>query len=286
MTEERYARQTVLPQIGTDGQQRLARSTVAIVGLGGLGSCAAEMLARAGVGTLLLLDFDRVELSNLQRQSLYEESDVGKLKVEAAATHLRSINKEVALVPITRRIDAESTSSLDKADVILDCTDNLETRTLLNRHALITGTPLVICTVGGTRGMLYVVDRSCKGRACFECIFERLKPSQSPAQTGILGPTVHLAASLEAAEALKLLLGKPSADGLVSFDIWEPRLETFRVKQREDCMACSGRRERLSDEKKKASMCLARSAHKRTQSSSAFLRTGKPFAQPYNRDPV
>jgi molybdopterin-synthase adenylyltransferase len=239
LQKERYSRQLMLPEVGEEGQRRLSESVVAIVGLGGLGSCVAELLARAGVGGLILIDHDAVELSNLQRQSLYEEADVGRPKANAAADHLQRINKDLVTTPVQEKIDTANQHVLDEAKLILDCTDNLETRRVLNTFSLKTKIPFIYCAAIETRGMVYVVEPKKAERACFECVFESLKSLQNAANAGILNTTVHLAATLEVAEAMKLLLGKPYTEGLISFDVWEPKLDVFKVKRRADCTACS-----------------------------------------------
>lgn len=238
--ESRYSRQTVMPEVGAVGQERLARATVAVVGAGGLGSAVAETLCRAGVGRILLIDPDAVELSNLQRQALYEEADIGRPKAEAAAMHLRRIDArariEVRVASVGTEVGAGG-SFLDDVDLVLDCTDNIEARLLLNRLALDHRTPCVFCMVQGTSGMLYVADTQ-SGRACFSCVFGKKHPFQQPAVTGVLGAAVRFAAALQAAEAMKLLLGHPPTVGLVVFDVWRPRVETFPVARDPVCPTC------------------------------------------------
>jgi len=241
----RYDRQVILPEVGAEGQERLRQSTVAVVGLGGLGSVAAELLCRAGVGKLILVDYDVVELSNLPRQSLYEEKDIGTPKATAAADHLRKINHEVKINKYVDKINRyvgqmnmTTAKLLDGADLVLDCTDNLETRLLINAYAVKRRRPFIFCSAQGTRAMLYVVDPRDRGRACFACIFDRLKPFAQPSQTGVLNTAVHLAATLQAAEALKILLGKPYTTGLISLNAWDLRLDVFSVKKRKGCEVC------------------------------------------------
>jgi molybdopterin/thiamine biosynthesis adenylyltransferase len=244
----RYDRQVILPEIGAEGQERLRRSTVAVVGLGGLGSVAVELLCRAGVGNLILVDHDVVELSNLPRQSLYEEKDVGTPKAAAAADHLKKINNEVKINNYVEQINMKTAKPIDGADLLLDCTDNLETRLLLNAYAVKRRMPSIFCSAQGTRAMLYVVDPRQGGRACFACIFDKLKAFAQPAQTGVLNTAVHLAATLQAAEALKILLGKPYTRGLISLNAWDLRLEVFSVNKRKGCEVCGekvGKREEV-----------------------------------------
>lgn len=237
----RYSRQTALREVGEAGQARLAASTVAIVGMGGLGTTAAELLCRAGVGTLVLVEYDIVELSNLQRQALYDEKDIGKLKVEAAAEHLKIINGNVKIITHAAKINDDDETAirlLDGADLILDCTDNLETRRVINARSVESKVPFIFCTAQGTAGMVYVVDPRLRERACFACAFGRLRAFAQPAQTGVLGTTVRVAASLQAGEALKLLLGRRYTEGLISFDAWDLRLEVFKMKKDPACTVC------------------------------------------------
>jgi len=227
--------------IGEDGQRRLKDAVVAIVGCGGLGTNVAEILTRAGVGTIILVEHDIVELSNLQRQTLYEEQDIGKKKADAAATHLAAIDSEVGLILVKERITAKNITLLDDIDVLLDCTDNLETRFLLNEYALKKKKKAVFCSAQGMNGMVYVVDGAKKQRACLACILGGRKPLKQPAETGVLGTTVRMAASLQATEALKLLLAEPYTKPLLSFDIWNSRFDTLTVKKNPQCAACGKR---------------------------------------------
>ncbi len=239
---DRYSRQTIIPEIGEKGQRILKNSVVAIVGCGGLGTNVAEILVRAGVGTLILVEYDTVELSNLQRQTLYEEADIGKPKADALALHLRRIDSDAGLVIIKERIDEDGVGLLDDADLLLDCTDNLRTRLVLNGYALKAKKRMVFCSAQGMNGMLYVVDPAKKARACLACILSGRKPFKTPGETGVLGTTVRMAASLQATEAIKLLLEQPYTDGLISFDVWKPRLDTLKVMKRKDCAACGRHR--------------------------------------------
>ncbi len=232
MEEARYERQQRLPFIGAEEQARLSTARVAIVGVGALGSVCAELLARAGVGTLILFDDDRVELSNLQRQALYTERDVGQLKVAAARRHVLERNSGVRVDVHARRIDAGSAPLLSDAEVLLDCSDNLATSLCCNDLALQLGIPLVFCGVAGTRGRLYVVER---GRACLRCIFSPAKIEEGTADAGVLNSTTYSAAALQVVAAIKILLGIPGTEGLLSFDVWQHRCEDYRVRRRASC---------------------------------------------------
>lgn len=253
---ERHSRQEAI--IGAEGQARLASATVGIVGAGGLGSLAAELLCRAGVGTIIILDYDTVELSNLQRQALYEEADLGKPKALAAAEHLRRIDPAVKAIAHVKQASVATLGLLDDAELILDCTDNLQARLILNEYAMKRKVPFIYCGAVETRGMLYVVDPTRKERACFSCVFEKLKSVENCEDFGVLNTTVHLAATLEVAEALKLLLGEEYTEGIVSFETAELRLDRFTVKRNLGCKVCAGVYDRLSGKAPAVEFCVTR----------------------------
>ncbi|MBR9693391.1 HesA/MoeB/ThiF family protein [Candidatus Woesearchaeota archaeon] len=230
---DRYSRQVKV--LGADAQATLTQKTVLIIGVGALGSINAELLCRSGVGKLILVDDDVVELSNLQRQALYTEEDVGEEKVTALKSHLNKINKEVKVETRKERLSKET--ELPAYDVILDCTDNLESRFFLNEYALEQKKPCVFCMVVREKGMLYVVEPS-TNRACFRCVFDKLESIGNSDELGILNTTTYLAGTLQAAEVMKLLLGEPCVKGLVNFDASAPQLDSYLVKKRKDCPAC------------------------------------------------
>lgn len=267
----RHARQIILPEVDTDGQERLQQAVVGIVGAGGLGSVAAELLTRAGVGRLIILDYDLVELSNLQRQSLYAEADVGKPKALAAKAHLAAIDSDVRVDAFVKQLNARTAALLEDAELVLDCTDNLQTRFLLNEWCMKRKVPFVYTGAVGTRGMLYVTDPTRNGRACFACIFDKLKAFENCEDAGVLNVTVHLAATLQTAEALKLILDKPSTEELVSFDAWDLRLERFKVKKNDSCAVCAGRYDRLAGKGPAIEFCVTKRCVKARPSAEIGL---------------
>jgi molybdopterin/thiamine biosynthesis adenylyltransferase len=250
MTESRYSRQILFPGIGAEGQKMLERSRVLLVGCGGLGSVMAEILTRAGVGRLSIADRDFIEDSNLQRQSLYTEADcrAGLPKAEAAVRHLSAINSRIELVPEILDVNAGSIASLVPGhDLIMDGTDNFETRFLLNDASLKWHVPWVYGACVGAYGMClaFVPDRT----PCLRCVLEQLPPpGSSPTcdTAGVIGPIVHLVAALEAAEALKILTGQlERLNGrLVSVDLWENQIWNLNLAQMPrdpGCPACGQR---------------------------------------------
>lgn len=236
----RYARQLVLPEIGPEGQRRLAAARAVVVGLGALGALAAGLLARAGVGRLRLIDRDLVERSNLQRQLLYDEADVGAPKAEAAAERLRRANPEIAIEGVARDVNGATAEALLRdGNVIVDGTDNMETRFLLNEAALAWARPFVYAGVIGTEGMVFAVVPP-EG-ACLRCFLPQLPlPGSLPTcdTVGVLNSVAAVVAGIETTETLKVLLGHPPGGELLAFDGWTNDLRRLRVARRPDCPAC------------------------------------------------
>ena len=243
---DRYARQVILPSIGPQGQGRLAHTKVLLVGCGALGSAAANLLVRAGIGTLTIVDRDYVELHNLQRQALFDESDVAEHwpKAEAAAAKLRRVNREVTIIPLVADVDAGNIESIAcGADVIVDGTDNFETRYLLNDVAVKWGRPWIYGGVIGNHGSTMTVRPGTS--ACLRCVFPE-PPSAGTAPTcdtaGVLGPAVAAIAALQVAEVMKLAVGDEAATNtdLVALDLWRLTLNRVPVGgPRHDCPTCA-----------------------------------------------
>lgn len=246
MTQQRYDRQRRFAPIGEAGQHRIESAGVLIVGVGALGSVAAEVLARAGVGRLRIVDRDTVEWSNLQRQSLYTEADAreGLAKVHAAAAKLGAINSEIQVEPIAADVTAANLESLFAGvDLVIDGTDNFETRMLINDVALESGTPWVHGGCLGASGQVYVFRPG--HTICFRCLVPAIPDPASVAtcdQAGVLGSATHVIASLQATEALKYLAAGPDAvsSTIHALDLWEGR---FRALDPSDlrtgrCPAC------------------------------------------------
>ena len=252
--QERYSRQILFPGIGSTGQQKLGGAHVAIVGVGATGAASAAMLARAGVGTLTLIDRDFVEPSNLQRQVLFDEEDARESlpKAEAARRRIALFNSGVTIRPhISDLVPANIHELLAPADLILDATDNFETRYLINDYAVQQGKPWIYAAAIGayaaTMNILPVTSPDAwQPTACLACIFP--KPPTGPVETcdtaGILSTAVNLAASIQVTEALKLLTGQISAmrRTLVSFDLWtNDRSEINTGRPRPECVVCGQR---------------------------------------------
>jgi len=238
----RYARQEILLQIGRDGQEKLKRSTATIVGVGALGTVSAELLARAGIGRLVLIDRDIVEESNLQCQTLFTEGDVGRSKAVQAREHLRRINSSVEIEAYPEDLTGENAEQLITGDVIIDGTDNMETRFVMNDVAKKMKMPWVHAAVVQDRGsvMPMVPDG-----VCLSCVLHGRRSDETCETAGVWNTAVCMVASLQVTEAIKLLLGKHKGARLFSLNVWDPKIEQIEVKQRSDCLACKGKFEYL-----------------------------------------
>ncbi len=234
--EGRYCRQE--PMLGKGGQKRLFESSVAVVGCGGLGSVAAELLARAGVGSLLLVDDDCVDITNLQRQALYKESDLSKCKASCLKGHLAAVNSEVKVDIHDKRLTLDNISEvLNDVDVILDCTDSMDSRRIINRFAAEQRIPWVHGAAVQSKGeLLNIVP----GGPCFECVFPNVSQAPSCAVIGILNSSPHVTASLQVVEVLKLLLGRPTEKDLLRIDVYDHSIDRIRVKRNPECPVCGG----------------------------------------------
>ena len=248
---ERYSRQILFSEIGEAGQQRLLESSAVLVGCGALGTALANLLVRAGVGKLRIVDRDFVESSNLQRQTLFEESDARDAlpKAVAAERRLRAINSELTVEGIVADLSPKNAEELLQGfPLILDGTDNFETRFLLNDAAIHLGVPWVYAAVVASYGVTLTIRPG--ETACLACALEcgggnGAQTTASPAEdtcdtVGVLGAAAGVIASLEATEAIKLLLGKTELVGgrLISFDVWSGKYRSVRVARDPDCRAC------------------------------------------------
>ena len=239
--KDRYRRQLIMPEIGEQGQQRLKRATVLIAGLGGLGSIVAYYLAAAGVRHLKISDMDRVAVHNLNRQILHLSTDIGTLKTESARFKLAALNPWCHIETMASRIDGDSVDAMvSSCDLIMDGTDNVGTRRVLNRASLSNGIPYIFGAVGGFDGM---VSTFIPGQtACLECLFPA--GTREPAgEIGVIGPTAGVVASLQSAEAIKILAGQnPGLAGtLMHFHGLSMRLNKTVIDPNPDCHVCSSK---------------------------------------------
>jgi len=238
---ERYQRHLALAEIGPEGQRKLKGARVLVVGAGGLGSPAALYLAAAGCGTLGLLDCDRVDLSNLQRQVLFDSAGVGRPKAEAGRERLAGLNPEIRVVAHALRLDAANVCELfGQYDLVLDGTDRLSARYLVNDACVILRRPLVSAAIHRFEGQLmtYVPGAG----PCYRCVFPHAADGMvaNCAEAGVLGVLPGVLGTLQATEAIKLItgIGEPLTGRLLTYDALEMRFSEFRVARRRDCAVC------------------------------------------------
>jgi molybdopterin/thiamine biosynthesis adenylyltransferase len=239
----RYSRHILLPEIGVEGQQKLLDANALIIGAGGLGSPAALYLAASGVGTLTLCDGDTVDLTNLQRQILHHTSGIGMSKVASAQTTLAEINPEVRVIALNERADAARLLELvAQADVVLDCSDNFVTRYALNRACVQLEKPLVSGAATRFDGQVTVFDLRHAHSPCYHCLYpERAEAEETRcAVMGVFSPLVGIIGSLQAAEALKLLLeiGSSLCGKLLVLDALHMELRTIKLSKDKSCPVC------------------------------------------------
>ncbi|OXY81444.1 HesA/MoeB/ThiF family protein [Oceanimonas doudoroffii] len=237
----RYSRHLLLEEVGEEGQLKLKNASVLIVGLGGLGSPASQYLAAAGVGTLWLADFDQIEVSNLQRQTLYDTDSLKMAKAEVAREKLQKLNPEVELVAVNQKMDEHSLAGfVGEVDLVLDCTDNMTVRQALNATCYAQGKPLLVGAAIRFEGQLLALDPS-RDHGCYRCLYgpemeERLTCSNA----GVIGPVVGTIGLLQALEAIKYLTGTGTVPWgeLKLFDAKAHRWHGLRVPKDPACPVC------------------------------------------------
>lgn len=243
----RYSRHILLEEWGVEGQERVAQSHALIIGAGGLGSPAALFLASAGVGHISVIDHDRVDVTNLQRQIAHTQARVGELKVASLRTALLGINPEVRVSTYAVKADAQLLDVLvAQADVVMDCTDNFETRHAINLACVTHGKPLVSGSALRLDGQVAVYDTQHTEAPCYACVFP---PAQNFEETrcatmGVLAPLVGVIGSLQATEALKLLsgMGNSLRGQLLMFNAKHMEWQTIQTHRQADCPVCSSLR--------------------------------------------
>lgn len=237
----RYDRQALY----LNNEVLLRNSRVAIVGTGALGSVAAELLVRAGVGCVVLIDRDYVELNNLQRQSLFTEEDVGKLKALQAKKHLEEINSELNIEAYAEDLDYNNIDLIN-ADIVLDCTDNLETRHLVNEYCRNKNLKWIYAGAIQNRGFIFNVMPE---GACFNCVIKARSISDTCDSVGVLNSITHLIAAMQVNEAVKILLNRNYERDLLYFNLEDNEFKRLKVNKDENCEVCKGNYEYLNGKK-------------------------------------
>ena len=239
----RYSRQILLPQIDIKGQQKLLDSHVLIIGLGGLGSPVALYLAAAGVGHLTLVDDDEVELSNLQRQIVHGEQNIGEKKVASASQRLHSLNSECQIDIKAERLSGDALKkAVEVADVVVDCSDNFATRFLLNEVTQQCKTPLVSGAAIRMEGQITVYDSRQENSACYRCVYQDSGELQETcSETGVLSPLLGIIGSMQAVETVKLLtgIGETLAGRLMILDALSMSWQEIKLRQDPVCPVCN-----------------------------------------------
>ncbi|MDR2762888.1 MAG: ThiF family adenylyltransferase [Planctomycetaceae bacterium] len=245
-SQSRYIRQIAFYGVGSEGQKKLLDSTVAIVGIGALGTVLANILCRAGIGQLLLIDRDYVEFSNLHRQIIFTENDAIKRipKSIAAREFLLKVNSEISIEPIITELNSGNISPILKnVNLILDAVDNWETRFLLNEWSVKNNIPWIYSAAIGSQGMTMNFRYNNSNCPCLRCFIPADQPqSQQPtcASAGILATTTGTIASIQASEAIKIILNSPTIrDGLLSIDLWNNHFKNIKINRDPDCPVCS-----------------------------------------------
>lgn len=238
----RYSRQVMLPAMDFRGQEALLASKVLIVGMGGLGCAAAPYLVASGVGHVTLVDDDKIDSSNLQRQILYREADIGLSKVQQAAGQLRQLNSSIQIKQLEQRLSAEElTAIIPQYSLVLDCSDNLSTRNAINAACVHAKVPLVSGAAIRFEGQVASFSMQGEG-ACYQCFSQLFGEQQlSCMEAGILSPVVGIVGSMQALEAVKVLakVGQPLYGKLQLFDALYSQWQQFNITKDPQCSVCS-----------------------------------------------
>lgn len=240
----RYSRQILLPQIGIEGQQKLLAARVLVIGVGGLGSPVAMYLAASGVGHLVLVDHDSVELTNLQRQPIHSTDTLGLPKVESAKRAIAALNPEVRVSTINRKLDEPGLLEAARAsDVVVDCSDNFPTRFAVNRACVAAKKPLVSGAVVRFEGQVSVFRAELPGSPCYACLYRDTGSEEGDlcSQFGVLAPAAGMIGTIQAVETLKLLLGIGStlAGRVLMVDALNMEFRSLTLRKDPDCPVCS-----------------------------------------------
>jgi molybdopterin/thiamine biosynthesis adenylyltransferase len=238
----RYSRQIMLPDIDIEGQEKLLAAKVLVVGLGGLGSPVAMYLASAGVGHLILADFDKVDLSNLQRQIAHTTHRIGENKAQSAAKTLRELNPDIQITCIEKMLDTESLlEQVKQVSVVVDCTDNFQTRFAINAACVAAKIPLVSGAAIRLEGQITVFDARDEKSPCYRCLYEESADDLTCIANGVLAPLVGVIGSMQALEAIKLIVGFRSnlAGRLLLFDAKHTEWREIKLTKDSHCPVCA-----------------------------------------------
>jgi len=235
----------MLPQIGSEGQDKLLGSTMLLIGMGGLGSPSAMYLAAAGVGSLIIVDFDDVEISNLQRQIVHHTQDIGKPKVESARAKMLAINPDINITIINEKLDDDRLNELiSSVDIVLDGTDNFDSRFAINKACVRQKTPLVSAAVIRFEGQMSVFKGYEDNKPCYQCLYSKEGHNDNNCvENGILAPVAGVMGSLQALQAIKTLLniGEQLESKLMLIDALDLTFRTININKDDSCPVCSNK---------------------------------------------
>jgi len=240
----RYSRQILLSQVDVSGQQKLVESKVLIVGMGGLGSPVAMYLAAAGVGHLVLVDFDRVDLSNLQRQIIHDTTQLGQYKSLSAQSKLQALNPEIKITLVNQCLEGNFENYLSDIDVVVDCSDNFATRFATNAACVRSGIPVVSGAALRWGGQVAVFLPAQKNSPCYRCLYDdNEEQAETCSQVGILAPLAGVIGSIQALEVIKVLLaiGESLCGKLLLFDAYTGKWRTLKLHPDPVCPVCASK---------------------------------------------
>ncbi|MGC8672944.1 MAG: HesA/MoeB/ThiF family protein [Thermoplasmata archaeon] len=239
---EKYSRQIMLEQFGTKGQKLLMNKKVLVIGVGGTGGLISQLLVRGGIGTLYISDVDKVSISNIHRQLLFTEKDVGLKKIEIALKYLKSLNSDVNVIPVLEKIDGKNIEEyVREVDLVMDGTDNFLSRYIINDACVKQNKPWIYSGVLATYGTVMPIIPG--KTACLRCLMrDPPKKEYSTSELGILNSIPSAIASIAVSLAYKILLGNDVESGLYYYDGWNIALEKINVERQNDCPACSLKR--------------------------------------------
>jgi len=239
----RYSRQMMLPEIDAEGQQRLADARVLIIGLGGLGSSSSIYLAAAGVGHLVLVDFDEVDISNLQRQIVHATNDIGRLKVDSAKEHLLELNPEIKITTIDHKIEESALEEqVRSSTVVLDCSDNFQTRFAINDACVKHKTPLVSGAAIRFEAQVSVFNSQHESSPCYRCLYgSEAEVEETCTANGVISPLLGIVGSIQACEAMKIIMdiGETLMGRLLLLDVMTMEWHTAKLNKDPACPVCS-----------------------------------------------
>ena len=240
----RYSRQIILPEVGIEGQQALLDSTMLLIGVGGLGSPSAMYLAAAGVGHLIIADFDKVELSNLQRQVIHHTDDIGEFKVDSAKAKMLAINPTIKITTVKDLSENNLNAWVAKADIVLDGTDNFDTRFKINQACVTETTPLVSAAVIRFEGQLSVFKGYDSDQPCYQCLYSTEGNSdENCTDNGILAPVAGMLGTMQALQAIKVVLnlGEQLMGKLMIIDALDLTFRIVKVNKDDFCPICGSK---------------------------------------------